>query len=288
MFPAAEPNIDVRKANLGWLAMNDPVHAERLHSKWAVASYAAVLATIGYAVKPVIQKAVLLGRERETVLQHSRALKGQLHTAAGLERFKLNPMDGCTSIMNMARAAAGFNPLERNPQRQHDTYEGYLRALMMSPLFRLSSDGQMTVSRQTNDWSVLLEAILGCFDGVGDEDRNSIRISLIDLANVAASHQGQTQSDDLFVQSVLHADGANEYSAGLYTSRVSMRSDTNKGATSSQTDFQIRRTRLTFSAQDWPVVAADVWARQVTTVVDWLDSNTNNTAAGSTVARLCI
>jgi hypothetical protein len=272
--------------------LNDPVETEAL-SAFNQPFLEAATAT-GYPVKPVIQNTVLIGSERDTVLRNSQELKAALNTPSGLERLRRNPMDGCTSVMNMARVASGFNPAQ-TPEpgrtaefnaRNRAAYVSYLSRLTDAPFFAIALDDTQPISRTTNDWNAVIAQMAALFEGVDRNDFNNIRTSLIQLANVAASHQGQPQSEDLFAQSVLCANAAQNYTLHLYYSIVSMISSTNKGATSTQTNFSIRRTKLTLRASDWPRLAEQVWAKQVTTVVDWLGAN--NTATGNLQPNLCL
>jgi hypothetical protein len=59
----------------------------------------------------------------------------------------------------------------------------------------------------------------------------------------------------------------------IYSSEVAMIADTGKGGTSTQASYQVLRTKLTFRSEEWPNFADRVWAKQVTTVDDWLDGN---------------
>ena len=280
-----------------WLALNDPSHAENLARFHAMNRFAVLGAEPGR----VVSKTALVGDDRDTVLRNSQQLKGLLGQPDGADHFADCPMDGCTSIMNMARVAAGFNPalmgVGNDPQKQAETdalnlttYNDYVTRLLKAPFFNLDMNDAKSLSKQSSDWSALIEQIAGLFEGVQKEDFESIRKSLVALASTAVSHQGTAQTANLFTQSVLGAsnDGKTlNYTVNIYSSHVSMISSTDKGATTTQSDFQIRRTKLTFRVNEWPQFAAKVWAKQVTTVDDWL--STNDTPKGNTPTdKVCL
>src|SRR4051812_47045079 len=114
--------------------MNDPERTKAL---------AALEAVVGYEAKPVIQATVLLGSERDAVLRNSYELRSSLRTPDGFERFKRNPMDGCTSVMNMARVGSGFNPAKvAEPGqaaqlnfRNRAAYIDYINRLKSAPFY---------------------------------------------------------------------------------------------------------------------------------------------------------
>ena len=285
---------DLDKAVASWIALNDPVETETLSAFNEPFLEAASAASVGIPVKPVIQKTVLIGSERDTVLRNSQELKAVLNAPSGLEQLRRNPMDGCTSVMNMARVASGFNPAKAPEPgksaefnaRNRAAYSSYLGRLTDAPFFAIALDDTQPISRTTSDWNGLIAQMVGLFEGIDQNDLNSIRTSLVQLANISASHQGQPQSEDLFAQSVLSANPAQNYTLHMYYSNVSMLSSSNKGATSTQTNFNVRRTKLTFRTADWPRLAEQVWAKQVTTVVDWLAGN--DTSCGNVQPHLCL
>jgi hypothetical protein len=280
-------SLNLAVAVQSWIENNDPELTRAL---------AGLEAGVGSEAKPVIQGTVLLGSERDAVLRDSYELRSSLQTSSGFgfERFQRNPMDGCTSVMNLAREGSGFNPAKvAEPgqaallnYRNRLAYDDYIHRLRSAPFYTTALDDEKSVSRQNGNWDGLIADLVGLFEGISPQDLAGLRTGLIKLATVSASHHGVAQSQDVFAQSVLGAYREQNYTVHLYRSLVTMVSNSNKGATSTQTDFVIRRTKLIFRTADWPGLAHQVWAKKVTTVVDWLEAN--DTSSGNVRPNLCL
>lgn len=258
-----------------WMALNVP--SENLNDL----DEAFLESAPGSGAKPVIQSTVLIGSARDTVLQNSQELENVLQTPGGLPRFKQNPMDGITSVMNIAREGSGFNPAQISDpgraaelnRRNKIAYVDYLRRLRSAPFFVAELNDVVPIARQDSNWQGLIAQMAELFVGIDPRDLESIRTSLVDLANTSATYQGSPQSLDLFAQNVLVADGTQNHIVHLYRSEVTMTSTSNKGATSTQTDFQVHRMKFRFKTDQWPSLADSVWNQKVTTVKAWLARN---------------
>jgi hypothetical protein len=229
-----------------------------------------------------------VGSGIDAALDGSKALKALINEKdyeQGLARFKVQPMDGCTSVMNIARTAAGFNPLNPDVTDNVQRFQDYTRRVLSAPFFNLGYADTKTEVRESEDWNVLIRAIVGLFDGVKDEDRERIKDGLTTLAEAATSRSGTKQKQNLFVQNVLQLDGGT-LSVFVYYSSIVLQEDKDKGSTSRQSEFTIARSKLVFRSGDWPYFAEKVWKKQVSVVDDWLDDNT--TEGGDQAINLCI
>jgi len=276
--------VSFASAASSWLALNDPILGAELARYYEAMSPRGLEAPADPPKSGVVSSATLIGNDRDRALKDSRDLKNLLNKPEGAEYFRKTPLDGCTSIMNMARVAAGFNPAivtepgagEAEQLKSVRTYNAYVDRLLSAPFFDLAMSDVKEHTKQSSDWNVLIDGIADLFEGVMAEDKASIRKSLVALAKAATSRVRTSQRQYLFTQSVLGANrtgAALEYDVNIYSSVVVMEADEGKGGTTSQTHYQIRRTRLIFRTNEWPQFADKVWAKQVTAVDDWLSGN---------------
>jgi hypothetical protein len=271
-----------------WMALNDPTQPGKLFTTTAeVTAALGAMAAPSAGTEAVVSNAQLTGGEAAAVLAGSTELKQMISEKdyeKGLRRFKEQPMDGCTSVMNIARLAAGFNPLDPDVKGNVERFKDYAGRILSAPFFNLGYSDSKHVTRKSKDWNDLINSIVGLFEGVKDEDRNKIKDGLEDLAKAATSSSKTKQKMNLFLQNVLQADGGT-YRAFLYYSSVELEEDKSKGSTSRQTDFTLARAQLVFRSGDWPFFAERVWKKQVCVVDDWLDGNT--TLGGEEPVQLC-
>lgn len=270
-----------------WLAFNDPETATEFATA-DVANVRALTASAIGAEKPVVSNAALVGVGAEEAQSQGRQIKELLSkkdNEEGLRRFRNSPLNGCTSILTMARVAAGFNPLEPLQVDNAAAYANYVRRVAEAPFFNLNYANQLDIHRESNDWSVLINAVSDTFEGIVGADKDRLTNGLTALAEAATSRKNTRQTENLFVQSVLQADGKS-CSAYVYSSNVTLEESSSKGSTSRQADFDIRRAHLIFRQDEWPTFAQKVWDKLVTTVDDWL--NDNSTKPGDQPAKLCI
>jgi hypothetical protein len=204
--------------------------------------------------------------------------------------FKKRPMDGCTSLLNMARVKAGFNPTAGMTGTNATAYADFIKRVMACPLFNLDMNDQQSVHRDSSDYDQLIDAVVNTFDGVESEDKDKIKTSVQNLVKAAASNSNTTETTDLFVQNVLYAGDSSSnqpaYAIYIYSSHVQMTDNKSKGHHSMQEDFSVQRTKLTFRINDWQYFSDAVWGKQHTSVDDWLDDNTTP-AGNSTTLVTC-
>jgi hypothetical protein len=272
-----------------WMSDNDPANPARALSMAAgLGTAARAWATPPDDAKAVLSNARLVGRDMNIAVDDSRALKTLIEAKdyeQGLARFRAQPLDGCTSIMNIARVASGFNPLLPDVKGNVERFQDYTRRILSAPFFNLGYADSKTEIRQSEDWDDLIRSIVELFEGIEKEDRDRIKDGLANLAIAAGSRSGTKQTQNLFVQNVLQLDGGT-LSIFIYYSSVVLQEDKVKGSTSRQSEFTIARSKLVFRTGDWPAFAERVWKKQVTVVDDWLDDNT--TTSGDQPVNLCI
>ncbi|ABX07714.1 hypothetical protein Haur_5086 (plasmid) [Herpetosiphon aurantiacus DSM 785] len=271
-----------------WLRVNDPAYYQAYHASETITGFRQRLQLAEDPVTSVVSNARLVGNNADAVLNDSRALQAAISTATqaqGLSQFKKNPMDGCTSVMNIARIAANFNPITPNITGNYQAYNTYIEKILSAPFFNLNFTDIKVVNQSSSNWNEAIDSFVNLFEGILDSDRSKIKEGLVALTKAATSHLNQKQEQQLFVQNVLQAD-TNAYTIAIYYSQVELVEDSKKGGTTKQSTFKVARTLLSFRVNEWPYFAEAVWGKHVQTVIDWL--NVNTTTAGARTVNLCL
>jgi hypothetical protein len=234
---------------------------------------------------PIVSAAAFVGSQRAKGLASAKSLKSKAGTPEGLEEFKKDPLNGATSVLNIARTNAGYNPLDLADKDRKKKFDDFLRRVLSAPFFSLQFSQVKHMEHRSKNWDELIDAIASTFEGIAKEDKAAIAKSLGSLAKAAASSESSRQSEDLFVQNVLNAE-PNVYDIYIYSSRVEMSLDKEKGSTTKQTNFDLATAKLRMITADWPYVAQKVWDKKWRTVDDWMDDNI--TPAGKVASNLCL
>lgn len=197
--------------------------------------------------------------------------------AAGSDRDKLtqvligHPITGATSILGLAMAATGYNPLLPDTQGNATAFFRYAKKVLDAPFFHLSYSDQKVMQQKTSNWDRLIGDISDLFEGVVGEDRSRIINGLKQLAHTATSTKDKTQTTNLFCQQVVAVDSSSRVTVGIYNSKVDMVEHDGKHTTR-QADFMVNRVLLSFDSDSWPVHAGKVAAKKCTSVTEWLES----------------
>lgn len=201
-----------------------------------------------------------------------------------LDAFRKAPLNGIATIMQMSRSAAGYNPAKIAEPGMDDTavqeqnrlaYNAYLNNLTDCPLVDIAYSDALRLHEASQDFNKLVDSMAEAFEGVIKEDYNAIKQSLIKLAKAALSWQTVKQKQYVFSQSVVSSSEkgrSKEYTIQIMASSVAMVADTYKGATTTQTDFDVYNTRLTFQGSMWPDFSDQFYQNKVTRISDWATS----------------
>jgi hypothetical protein len=231
----------------------------------------------------VLGDAVLAGTLEEDILARSQKLKSlmdQGEMEAGLDYFRNSPADGCTSIIDLARIGAGYNPATGGAGDSFKRFSVFVSAIIAAPVFEKRVLDVRPLRWSTGSWSASIKSLLAQFPHIGAEDAKRIRASVERLARAAAGHPGNVQNGALFVQNVLYADPQG-YQVYLYYAVASFREiHENKKDPQFIAELKLARAQLSFLTASWPEFAEAVWNRHVCAVVDWLEDNTLKTDQG--------
>ncbi len=268
---------ELEKVN-SWCAMNDPAHVLRVRGEEPV-FFTSGLSGIS---PPVVSGAAVVGSGTQDALDLDQSFRGMLPpsgTPLSPERynellriFMSNPATGCTTVMDMARIAAGFNPLSPELKDNQKAFDDYVGRIMSAPFFFLNDSSRTDYHRGEKNWNVAVNAIVNLYEGIETQSKEQIRKSLINMTEAATSRKNTRQTKSLFAQSTVNLE--KEIQVYIYSSTISMEESKSKGGTSKQTDITIIKARLTFYKNLWPSYAQMVMNRHVKLVSDWLDANT--------------
>jgi hypothetical protein len=238
----------------------------------------------GPANPPLVSSAILVGSRAEEGLKNAKVIKSAPTTDAQFEAFKNDYATACSTILDISRAGAKFNPTNPTDPKAKEKYLDYLNRVQKAPFFTLMEASREVIKSESKNYDQLIDSVADTFQGLVEKNKKAIVQGLANLAKVAANTESTKQTKDLFLQSVLSADEV--YSVYLYTCHVDMESATKKGIKEQQSLFEVSTTRLQFKPPVWALGARKVFDKTVKTVDDWLDDNTTEAEGDS--FKLCL
>lgn len=266
-----------------WLTVNDPRNVEHTNRVMLAAN----LAAADSDVKWTGSKAMIGGPNLAPHLAADKALatlKADPATAdttsdaykALVDKFIQSPLNGCTTVMDMAMKKSGFNPLDPAQVGNDTKFQAYISQLISAPFFHLESSNTKIMDERSSNWDGLIGGVADLFKGITDQDKGKIIDSLKALAHAATATSDTVETTNLFVQSAIGVDS--DIAVNIYWSNVGMIQHSGKHSTD-QTTFKVVNATLNFRTDQWPGFAPKVAAYQVGLVSDWLTSNNtpNNT-----------
>lgn len=279
-----------------WCELNDPKKHILLRKSNPIGASTSDLFGTELA-QPAVVGATILGnteyQQREAKLKE--VLKNRNPTSLNddeyqlaLSEFQNNPLTGCTSVLDMARVASGYDPNGSATDTQNIAkFNDYLRRVLTAPFFHLTMNEHSEYHREESNWTAAINEISNLFDGVQGEDKSKIVSSITNLANAVASHKDTRQTSNLFTVSAINAPNNNSIiEVYLYSSKIEMIESEYKGSDCKQTDIDIRKINLRFNKEMWKSYARKVLERHVKLVDDWLDDN--STRPGTETVNLCV
>lgn len=233
---------------------------------------------------PLVSSAILVGSKAPQALANAKALKAATDDESKFNIFKNDYACACSTVLDIARQKAGYNPTNPDDPKGKQKFLDYLNRVQKAPFFTLTYAERETIKSESKNYDELINAIADTFQGLVEENKKAVVSALGGLAKVAANSESTKQTKDLFVQNVISA--SNQYSVYLYTCHVDMESATKKGVKEKQSLFEVSTTKLDFKKSLWPTAARKVYDITVLAIDDWLDDNT--TVAESDNFKLCL
>ncbi len=187
-----------------------------------------------------------------------------------VRNFAEAPATGCATLLDMARAASGWDPLKPEDPANVQRFYDYVNIVDSNAMFHLTMSGVTDYHRKSSNWSEVIKAISALFEGVSSEDQGKIQKSLEALAEAATSRTNTKQSKNLFAQNTIQTD-RDEMTVYIYSSTIEFVEHDGKSTTRQQ-DFKIIRAQFKFLLDAWNEVTAERVAKyHFKSLNDWLD-----------------
>lgn len=198
-----------------------------------------------------------------------------------------SPLTGCTSVMDLALEASGWNPLAPDQAGGHGAFRRYVDELTRTPFFTAPpSIGHTRLAPgigPSGDWGAFVASVTASMPGTTELDRKRIVDSVIHMAHAVFRPGGGTVHREaratLFVQQALAVNGP-RIDVNLYYCQVLMAyhhtESKHASSTAAQSWFDIERVEAAFDTATWSRYAAEVARRRITAVDAWL----SKTSAG--------
>lgn len=226
----------------------------------------------------------LRGARREAVLEADRRVAALASRRGSrpvdpelLAAFRASPMTGLTTVLDLARREAGYNPLAPT-QGGGGPLTRFLVLLISGGHFlppeALHESFEIDPSRAGFDVGASVRRFIGDDPFAGP----AIRRQLEEVLGRAAAHLGERQESDLMMEYALEADAAYRFTMVRSSVEIAV-----VMMPPSKYLTQGRGMRggfvFKFDSAGWPARAEEVLARHLATVTDWLEG-TNNLRSG--------
>lgn len=270
-----------------WLTSNDPSAHTRTKTgpEKETIKVAAVSVNPDQQTNVAASSAVVVGPLDYTEIDKQMRTALEEGDDAAVEEFKKHPLLGCTTVLDMARIASGYDPNGDMTAENTAKYQDYVKRVLECPFFHLVMNEHQTLDRQEESWEKAITEISGMFAGIADKDKSKISQAITNLAYAVASKSETQQGISLFSVSAIDSD-AHTVEAYIYSSNIQMIHTSSSKSDSKQTKVDIYKTNLSFDVDMWPYYAEMVFKKHVELIDDWLADN--NTEPEPNKLRLCI
>lgn len=218
-----------------------------------------------------------IGGQKSLAETQDRELREAVKNNNPIEAFKKAPLNGCLTVMTMARIKSGFNPTLLDDPDASQKFSNYSENLQKAPFFHLEQSDVSHLERHEKTWDSLVQSVLDLYDGVSGEDKNSIKESIGNLAKAAMNKAGVKQTKNLFVQSTINY--TSEIQVFILWSKIQMTYESGK-STSTQEIIDISKLKLRFDKEMWPYYAEIVLKYNISFIEEWLKENALPKQAG--------
>lgn len=189
----------------------------------------------------------------------------------GREIYKKAPLNGCLSVMTMARNMAKFDPTNIDDEKGKEKFLAYGNKLQSAPFFFLRSSEVSHMEHKEEDWNATVNRIVDLYEGISSSDKEAVKNSIAALASAAMSKSGTRETKNLFVQSTI------EYSKNInvfiYWSYITMQYEKGK-STSLQSEVDVYKMKLEFDSVMWPSYSDIIYSEGIKSIEKWMEENT--------------
>lgn len=278
-------NIALQNSVNNWMSENDPLIFKNRKSVKKALKATSIVVSPEQSTNIASSSALIVGdcNYEEIDKKMKEAIDEDADKA--IEQFKKYPVLGCTTVLDMARVASGYDPNGNMDDTNKEKYQDYVNRVLKCPFFHLVINEHQTFHRHESSWSEAINQISDLFSGVNAKDKGKISQSITNLANAVSSKSNTKQGTSLFSVSALNSD-EHTVEAYIYSSNISMIENKSKGSDSKQTDIDIYKTNLSFDTEMWQYYAKKVFEKHFKLIEDWLNDNT--TEPGDESTNLCI
>lgn len=280
-----ENNVSLKKLVDGWLSANDPLTFENMKSTKSVSKVKLTTVSPEQSTNIASSSALITGKCDYVEIDKKMKAAIDDDPDKAIEQFKKYPILGCTTVLDMARVASGYDPNGNMDDANKTKYQDYVNRVLKCPFFHLVMNEHETFHREESSWGDAIDQIADLFSGVTAKDKEKISQSIKNLANAVSSKSNTKQGTSLFSVSALNSD-EHTVEAYIYSSNISMIESKSKGSDSKQTEVDIYKTNLSFDTEMWQYYAKKVFEKHFKLIEDWLDDNT--TEPGDEKTNLCI
>lgn len=252
-----------------WIQLNHPAHVKRVTTP-ELRDVMALMAT-GVDSKIAPSQAALTGPGKDDSLANPD--------------WATNPALGAANVANMARNAAGYNPADlSNAGASSAQYQAFVAKLVSCPLYTVMMSDTQSITKTSSDWNTMIDGIADTFEGIAQEDKDSIVAGLKNLAQAASSKMSTTQTEAVFVQNVVNVDDVISYY--LYSTQTNFIETQGKGYDTKQSTFNVLRLRLQFQTDLWPMYWQQIKNAFDGSIVGWIGDNSSSTAGTQPIPAL--
>lgn len=280
-----ENDLSLKKTINDWIFENDPKMFDNIKLTKTASEVTKVSVSPEQSTNIAASSALITGNCDYSVIDKKMKDLIDDNTEKAIEQFKKYPILGCTTVLDMARVASGYDPNGDMNDANKEKYQNYVNRVLKCPFFHLVMNEHQNFHRQESSWSDAIDQISNLFSGVTDKDKAKISQSIKNLANAVSSNSNTKQGTSLFSVSALNSD-EHTVEAYIYSSNISMIESKSKGSDSKQTDIDIYKTNLSFDTEMWQYYAKKVFEKHFKLIEDWLNDNT--TESGDEETNLCI
>lgn len=280
-----ENNASLKKLVDVWISANDHLTTENMKSIKSVSEVKLTTVSPEQSTNIASSSALITGKCDYVEIDKKMKAAIDDDPDKAIEQFKKYPILGCTTVLDMARVASGYDPNGNMDDANKTKYQDYVNRVLKCPFFHLVMNEHQTFNREESSWSDAIDQISNLFSGVTAKDKEKISQSIKNLANAVSSKSNTKQGTSLFSVSALNSD-EHTVEAYIYSSNISMIESKSKGSDSKQTEVDIYKTNLSFDTEMWQYYAKKVFEKHFKLIEDWLDDNT--TEPGDEKTNLCI